>query len=552
MGSIRYELLHAHKHEFLLTATIASSLFALTTTPSFIPLVIHISILLFYAPQLFNGRSPVNRRSLFLWLALSVTKSVHWLKPSLNALSTPGASILVLFAHGASTSLIVLITVFVHARSRVFWAHPLFFPALFATAWWGTSQLSPVGYLTSWSPVTGFLGYNWLVPVFGSPIRDWLVAAWAIVISAALETYYMGEESPDESPLLEVPTHGTMDRSRGTLALAMLLVALTVPSYVSPDLPRPISSNGSTPLAIGCALPHAKTNYRELTLSDYIHESTLMNAAQIILWPEGAVSFADETEREAAFAVIRKNITSEYVGVSFEESYWDDGRALKRTGLALVGKSNVTQLLYYKRNLVPIAESYRLESSSDPPALVTIDVKMRQWVGKPKIRPISVTGSICLDFAMPDPFTSLQSRPMLILAPARTWDVSIGAAMWEQVKQRALELDSMVLWCDGGEGGVSGVAAPAQGMNEIIQIGEGSWVRTVGLEYPPDPRPTLNMEWSGWTLIIMWVLGGFSRKLIFRVIRGFEILPSPVRLQQAFSRWRRGNGANELNLLMDD
>ena len=40
----------------------------------------------------------------------------------------------------------------------------------------------------------------------------------------------------------------------------------------------------------------------------------------------------------------------------------------------------------------------------------------------------------------------------------------------------------MVLWCDGGEGGVSGIGGG--GMNGITQSGQGSWTRTIGAEWP--------------------------------------------------------------------
>lgn len=68
-----------------------------------------------------------------------------------------------------------------------------------------------------------------------------------------------------------------------------------------------------------------------------------------------------------------------------------------------------------------------------------------------------VTTSICLDFSDPSLFKSLEVRPGLILAPGRTWDVTVGYTMWKQASQRAHEIESSLLWCDGGEGGVSGV-----------------------------------------------------------------------------------------------
>jgi hypothetical protein len=103
-------------------------------------------------------------------------------------------------------------------------------------------------------------------------------------------------------------------------------------------------------------------------------------------------------------------------------------------------------------------------------------------------RAIDVTASICLDFAMPAPFRDLDSKPGLILAPARTWDPAIGNRMWEEVKQRANEVGSVALWCDGGKRGISGVAGG--GYNDIYQVGEGSWARTVGIPHPFDSNRT--------------------------------------------------------------
>lgn len=54
--------------------------------------------------------------------------------------------------------------------------------------------------------------------------------------------------------------------------------------------------------------------------------------------------------------------------------------------------------------------------------------------------------------------------------------------MFEQARRRADELGSMVLWCDGGSGGVSGVAG--HGVTEPEQTGPGSWSKKIAFEYP--------------------------------------------------------------------
>ena len=60
--------------------------------------------------------------------------------------------------------------------------------------------------------------------------------------------------------------------------------------------------------------------------------------------------------------------------------------------------------------------------------------------------------------------------------------------MWNQARQRAHETGSTILWCDGGEGGLSGVIGG--GFEEPLQFGEGSWTKTIGLTHPFPERMT--------------------------------------------------------------
>ena len=132
------------------------------------------------------------------------------------------------------------------------------------------------------------------------------------------------------------------------------------------------------------------------------------------------------------------------------------------------------------------------------------------WAEPPDYtRPIPITSSICLDFASQSLFFSLDSRPALILAPARTWHPSVGMAMWNQARQRAHEMGSTILWCDGGEGGLSGIIG--SGFEEPFQFGEGSWVKTIGLEYPSSGHKTVfTSSWVGnfGAFLIIWILAG--------------------------------------------
>jgi len=80
--------------------------------------------------------------------------------------------------------------------------------------------------------------------------------------------------------------------------------------------------------------------------------------------------------------------------------------------------------------------------------------------------------------------------------------------MWEQARARAEEAGGMVLFCDGGAQGASGVTG--HGIREPVQFGSGTWTRTIGVEWPFKQRRTLYM-WGGETLqfgIVLILLGG--------------------------------------------
>jgi apolipoprotein N-acyltransferase len=298
--------------------------------------------------------------------------------------------------------------------------------------------------------------------------------------------------------------------------LALCLSFATIPSFLIPQFPLLVSDiNVSTPLTVGCVLPSfQRYKHHVLTLDDFIEESKkIQSLARVILWPEGAVVFNNASERDEGLQLVRENFKGVYTGVSFEETI-DDPRdltgrtSIRRTGIAIVSKDSEPQI-YYKRHLVPFAESFSLDHSSTPPSIFEMelvnpkDVKKIDWAPEPHTRTIPLTSSICLDFAFPSQFAGLTSRPALILAPARTWERTVGHAMWLQARQRAAELQSIVLWCDGGEGGVSGVAG--RGFNDVVQVGSGSFVRTIGIRYPFNDRKTFFARFGDSILILFWI-----------------------------------------------
>ncbi|KAJ6575364.1 hypothetical protein B0H19DRAFT_1128312 [Mycena capillaripes] len=507
-----------------ISATALCSLFGLTMTPTFVPLVFTLAMLLLYAPVLFHRPDPVVYTAL-LWFSISLCSSFGRLVPALNALSTAGTSIIVLLAMSAVASAIAISAIFLDVRisTRTSATQAVLFPAIWTTLWVATSHLPlNMGRLTSWSPMSGIQAYQWMTPWTGPAGIDWVTAAWAVVVSQSIGIWYMGGMEEDEIPT--TGTSGKRSKSAGTWALALILTALTIPSFIFSGYPLPVvTSETVTNINVGCVLPQKPSP----TLDDYIKDSKQLSSGpghKLLLWPEGAVSwiFQDESERDVQFNYIRQNFSKSdshsYWAVSFEEKIIDpSGIAIRRKGVALLSSSTDEEVpIYYKRFLVPIAESFALTPGSSPPPTITLELH-EPTHQKPKWGPrsIDVTASICLDFAMPSPFRDLDSKPSLILAPADTWDPAIGNRMWEEVKQRANEIGSVALWCDGGKGGVSGVAGG--GYNEIYQAGAGSWAKAVGIPHPFDSTRTFYASFgeapvfaASWFFVTgFWLTPGF-------------------------------------------
>jgi len=117
--------------------------------------------------------------------------------------------------------------------------------------------------------------------------------------------------------------------------------------------------------------------------------------------------------------------------------------------------------------------------------------------------------------------------------------------MWEQARARAEEIGSTVLWCDGGEGGVSGVAGG--GITDFMQFGEGSWLRTVGVQWPFNETRSVYGRWGDWyTLLVLWTLlaGEWAGQLVVLNKLGFHSAPGGVRtIMEKLRGWRGRNAA---------
>ncbi|KAI0776360.1 hypothetical protein BC629DRAFT_1525791 [Irpex lacteus] len=512
-----------HPAKVFTTAATVVGFFALTPEP---PLLAVAALL---AVSRLSTQFFINRSNGYPKLALqaglvSVAAGVAHLAPSLQALSTPNVALVVFssisFVVSVSATAVIGVATRLSKPINNTWAQVTLFPALWASAWGFMSRASPVGQLVTWSPVLGLGPYGWIRGTLGQWGVDWITAAWAVVLSEVLGDWLVGASEDTtslidyEPPLIDhenghnATTDGSrtnrpLARSKSLVSLFGLLMLLMTPTYFTSHLPVPLNSENTTPFSVACALPDPKAvSHNHPGLEDYILATKqLQSQANIVFWPESAVRFDNPEQRAAAFAQIQ-NITNggKFIGVSFEEYVPEENQ--RRNGFALIQRTGQPVFEYYKRNLVPIAESFSLTPGHEAPGIFTIELP------KPlKGHNIPVSASICLDFASSSSFTSFDSRPALILAPARTWHIGVGSAMWEQAKARAAETGSTVVWCDGGEGGISGIANGAY--SEIVQVGPGSWVKRLGIPYPFDEKRT-TYAWGGdWlAFVVVWALLG--------------------------------------------
>ena len=336
--------------EFVLAA------FALGPLPSFVPLVVLLSVLMIHGQRIAR-RHTRGWELLCSWVSVTAGSAVaHWTAAT-TALSNPAESLFAIVFLSAVTYLIVVFSVYADIRLKgrlhTDWFQLTFFPVLWAACWSLVSRVSPVGRLLNWWPAPVPSAYGWILPIVGPAGIDWIVAAWAVVCSELFAQWLMGFpqhdllDTQDNQPLLS-------SRSKALFSLVTLLLLLTFPSTVTQySLPRSESEH-HTPLTVGCVLP-TPLDGSHPTLYDYIAETRTMNAAKVILWPESAVVFNSKTEREEAFDMIRNLPLSAVVGVAFDE-YVEGDSAHMKNGFALIHKDQVAGdevVQYYKRKLVP-------------------------------------------------------------------------------------------------------------------------------------------------------------------------------------------------------
>ena len=350
--------------------------FALLPIPSAVPIILTLSTVLVYS-RIFIPAKHAFQHATTLFLSLTTAGFLSRLTASLHALSSPGVSLLVLFSMSAITSILTISTVYIdtklHEHITSKWSRVTFFPALWTTLWFGVSYVSPLGRLSTWSPAEGIGLYGWTTQVVGSAGSDWVVAAWAVVLSQAIGVWFIGSDDEDETPLIPHPgdrpgRSRLLSHTSSIFLLAALLVTLSLPSFLLSDIPLPVVPLDTTPFSVGCVLPpFTRYKHHSLTLDDYIVESQkVRSSAKLLLWPEGAVTFNSEAEKEEGLAKVRTAIAGSHVAVSFEETFAvptaPSGKYSKRTGLAVVSQSSVSpHFEYYKRHLVP-STCLRLDS----------------------------------------------------------------------------------------------------------------------------------------------------------------------------------------------
>jgi hypothetical protein len=346
---------------------------ALSPTPSFVPLTALVATLLVYT-RIVVPRRHAPRTIFGAISGISLASTISHLIPSIHALSSTTTSIISLWVISSLASavafVIVILSNYLSLRLNNPWAKIALFPAFWATAWQAISHISPVGHLVTWSPVTGIASYEWTRPLFGAWGMNWIVGAWAIVIAELVGGWFIGttkDKFDPPGPLVSLVTNGepepgqptTYPGPRHTLLLSTALLVLTTPSFFSPTISTLPWSGSSTPLPIGCILPHPSSPGDGSTpLDRFIMESRQHNGARILLWPEGALKFETISQREEAIQRVQDEVKGPLVGVTFTEPVppsdeWGHSRDGKwRNGLVLVGPDGPVAE-FYKRNLVP-------------------------------------------------------------------------------------------------------------------------------------------------------------------------------------------------------
>lgn len=337
------------------------SFLSLGPSPTFIPLVLLLATLRLHGLRT-ASRSTRVLELMSSWLVVTLGASMAHYSSAMNGLSNSSQSFIAVGVMSAMTYVCAIVAFYLDIcftrRLPTIWARLTFFPVVWVLTWVVVSHLSPVGRLLNWSPVSTSHPYSWLLPYTGPLGIDWAVAACAVLCSEFAAMWLMG--SDEEEQLV----HSTTSKVPSKITLGILLAALALPTSLFTTLPTHIDTSfDASPLGVACVLPPVRKGSHP-TLSDFITETKRITPlAKVVLWPESAVGFNSQEEREIAFENLRggNGIQQSLVGVAFEEFVPEDpsnpsGSRMKRNGLALIHsnqKRGEEIIQYYKRNLVP-------------------------------------------------------------------------------------------------------------------------------------------------------------------------------------------------------
>ncbi len=365
-------ILTSHPTATTAAFAVVPSLFALGPSPSLVPLVLTIASLRIYS-RVINQQESTLTPTLWLWLSLTVSTAVTFISPSLSALSSSVSTVIYLLLISSLTSALALVPVFLDTSLRFRFsmtsaAQAFLFPALWSTTWCLVSHVSPLGRLLTWSPVQGLDAYTWVRPYFGPVGIDWVVGAWAVVLSEVAGTWIVQSSvsKPQVGRLLSIasldtdttPQDAQVISSRPPANIGMLVCLLglfTIPSFASLNLPYPVNSPETYSISVACVLPITKDGVP--TIDDYLAESSRLNRAQIILWPENAGRLASQLEKTAAFNKIQNKTQGHHLIVAGFEghttSFSSTRPGMYDNGLVMITKEEGVVMEYHKRHLVP-------------------------------------------------------------------------------------------------------------------------------------------------------------------------------------------------------
>lgn len=335
-------------------------------------------LILLHTYQRFSPRKAV--QYIAPWAASTIGATVSRASAANNALRGPSVfSMVPLIGVSAAASLVSVGVFYLDAlaigkKRRYSWSRFVAFAAIWASVWEIISVLTSVGRLFTWSPVTGLGPYTWVSSYLGPWGIDFIVATWSVILAEVVaiplsQRAFLVEDPEDPTPAERmIPYTDNPDeptpRDHSTLyhksVITVFLLALALPGSWAPT-PLPTYTTTTTPFSLGCVLPQTHLPHKtphSPTIEDYIAETKKMTSTKLVLWPEGALKFDTEAERNETFKKIADKVLKQHqglhVGFGFEENTpesWNK-RASRRNGFALLS-GNDTVLQYYKRNLVP-------------------------------------------------------------------------------------------------------------------------------------------------------------------------------------------------------